>query len=293
MNNPSPLIPQGATPPREKSSLYFKVLMILTVHVVVIGGMLLQGCKDTAKDQAKTDANAAATGDTMAMAPANPNLTTTPAGATTDVPPTVNPNIRDAYTGTAVTAAPATPPAAGLMPPPKSTDLVPPGAPGETKEYAIAKGDTMGSIARKNGLSLKALMEANPGVEARKLQIGQKVQIPASSAALAATTTVGATPGATTEAASSDGAVYVVRSGDMLQKIAKRHGTSVKKIMAMNDLKTTSIRAGQKLKMPAPKAPASEPAATPAATSVVPPPATTPARVSAAAPAPAAPVAAN
>ena len=47
MNTNSPLIPQGTTPARGKSSLYFKVLMILTVHVVLIGGMLLQGCKVT------------------------------------------------------------------------------------------------------------------------------------------------------------------------------------------------------------------------------------------------------
>jgi LysM repeat protein len=283
-------------PPREKSSLYFKVLMILTVHVVVIGGMLLQGCKDTAKDQAKSDAAAATTGDTTAMAPANSNPMTAPAGAPTDMPLTINPNIKDAYTGNAATAAPATPslpPAVGMVPAPKSPDLLSPAAPGETKEYAIAKGDTLGSIARKNGLSLKALMEANPGVDSRKLQIGQKVQIPAAPAAMAATTAMGATPGATAEAAPSEGAVYVVKSGDILLKIAKTHGTSVKKIMAMNDLKTTSIRAGQKLKMPAPRISSFEPAATPASASVVPPPATTPARVSAVTPATPAPVAAN
>src|ERR1700722_17992959 len=53
MNTPSPFVPQGTQPPRGKSSLYFKVLMIVTVHVVLIGGMLLQGCKDIPKEQAK------------------------------------------------------------------------------------------------------------------------------------------------------------------------------------------------------------------------------------------------
>ena len=292
MNNPSPLIPQGAKPPRQKSSLYFKVLMILTVHVVVIGGMLLQGCKDTGKDQAKPDGSAVAAGDTTAMAPVNSNMTTTAVGVPVDVPPTVNPNIKDAYAGTATTAAPVTPlapSAVSLVPSAKSPDL---SAPGETREYAIAKGDTLGSIARKNGLSLKTLMEANPGVDARKLQIGQKVQIPAASAAMAATSTVGSAPGATTEAAAAGGSVYVVKSGDMLLRIAKSHGTSVKRIMAMNDLKSTSIRAGQKLKMPAPKASSMEPSATPASASAA-PAVTTPARTSAIAPATPAPVAAN
>jgi LysM repeat protein len=291
MNNPSPLIPQGATPPRGKSSLYFKVLMILTVHVVVIGGMLLQGCKDTAKDQAKTDTTAATTSDTTAMAPVNPNPPTAPTNATADVPSTVNPNINAAYAGTAASAAPVTPvtpPAAGLVPPPKSTDLASPAAPGEAKEYVIAKGDTLGSIAHRNGLSLRALMEANPGVDSKKLQIGQKVQVPAATTAITATSTTGSAPGASTDAATGEGGVYVVKSGDMLMKIAKRHGTSVKKIMAMNDLKSTSIHAGQKLKMPAPKGSSTEPAAT---TSV--PTTTTPARLSSGATAPAGPVAAN
>src|ERR1700722_9205696 len=98
MNTPSPLIPQGATPPRGKSSLYFKVLMILTVHVVVIGGMLLQGCKDTStKDQVKPDNATTTAADTTPM-PSN-TASTTPAPA--DVPPTVNPNISNAYVGTA------------------------------------------------------------------------------------------------------------------------------------------------------------------------------------------------
>jgi LysM repeat protein len=253
--------------------------MILTVHVVVIGGMLLQGCKDTAKDQAKTDpANAS---DTTAMAAANTNLPTAPTTPPTDVPPTVNPNIGAAYAGTTTTAGPvtsATSPAVGMVPPPKSTDITAAAASGDTKEYAIAKGDTLGSIAHRNGLSLKVLMEANPGVDSRKLQIGQKVQIPAAATAMASNIAPGATPGGTVDAVPGEGGLYVVKSGDMLFKIAKSHGTSVKKIMAMNELKSTSIRAGQKLKLPAPKASTLEPAMTPAATTAVPPPATTPAR---------------
>jgi LysM repeat protein len=257
--------------------------------------MLLQGCKDTAKDQAKTDGAAVGGTDTTAINPANSNLTTAPTATSTDVPPTVNPNIKDAYTGTADTAATTAPlpPAATTASAPKAADLGSPAALGETKEYAIAKGDTLGSIARRNGVSLKALMEVNPHLEARKLQIGQKVQIPAASAAVAATTSAGSAPGATADAAQGDGAVYVVKSGDMLFKIAKTHGTSVKKIMAMNELKTTSIRAGQKLKLPAPKVSASAPAVAPASASAVPPPATSPLKVAAAGSATAAPVAAN
>jgi LysM repeat protein len=291
MNTPSPLVPQGATPPKPKSSLYFKVLMILSVHVVVIGGMLLQGCKDNAKDQTKADSTGPTAGDTMAMTISNSTPMTAPISTTTDVPPTVNPNIQAAYSGTAVTAAPAAPPmppATSLVPPARASDLTA-SAPGETKEYVIAHGDTLGLIAKRNGLSLKALMAANPSVEPRKLQVGQKIQIPAAAAVVASATTTGAT----TEAVPGDGSVYVVKSGDMLFKIARSHGTSVKKIMAMNELKTTSIRAGQKLKLPAPKVTSSEPMTSPATASVATPAAASPTRVSAITPAPVGTVAAN
>jgi LysM repeat protein len=296
MNTPSPLVPQGATPPRGKSSLYFKILMILTVHVVVIGGMLLQGCKDTStKDQASKDSSLSPAAD-MTSPPGSTTASATPVpgGTAADMPQTLNPNISNAYAGATTSAAPAPQPSqpmTSVVPPARSTDLAVPAAQGETKDYVIAKGDTMAAIAHKNGLSLKALAEANPSVNPKKLQIGQKVQIPAGTAAVAATSPTGATPAAAGDAAPSEGSLYVVKSGDTLMKIAKTHGTSFKRIMAMNELKTTSIRAGQKLKMPAAKAASAEPASAPASASVA--PATSPARVSAAMPATASPVAAN
>jgi len=49
------------------------------------------------------------------------------------------------------------------------------------------------------------------------------------------------------------------QSGDNLTKIAKTHGTTVKAIQAENNLTTTKINVGQKLKIPA-KAAAAVPA---------------------------------
>jgi LysM repeat protein len=273
--------------------------MVLSVHVVVIGGMLLQGCKDTATTQAKQDGSTNAPGETTpAMANTTPMTNTAPG----EMPSAISPNnISNTLAGTGALPAPAMPaptPNTTVVPMAKSTDLSPAPATGEAKEYVIAKGDTLGAIARKNGVSLKALTEANPNVNAKKLQIGQKVQIPAGTAALATTNAPGATP-ALAGATPADGDVYVVKTGDTLTKIAKTHGTTFKKIMAMNDLKTTSIRAGQKLKLPAAKPSASEPAATPVSTpaaasaSLTPtPPAGAPMKVSAATPV-SSPVAAN
>jgi LysM repeat protein len=43
-------------------------------------------------------------------------------------------------------------------------------------EYVVAKGDTLGGIARKVGISLKQLQDLNPTVNANKMQIGQKLK---------------------------------------------------------------------------------------------------------------------
>jgi LysM repeat protein len=264
--------------------------MVLSVHVVVIGGMLVQGCNNTStKDQAKLDGAAAPSSDPSTMTAPAPN--TTPALPPMAEAPVTNPSLSATSTVTPLAAAPGPmPPAAGSMvSTPKSTDLVPPAAQGESKEYVIVKGDTLAAIAHKSGLSLKALEEANPNVNPKKLQIGQKVQIPAAAVALSTTSKEGAS-GAAAEAAPADGSIYVVKSGDMLFKIAKTHGTTVKKIMAMNDLKSTSIRTGQKLKLPAAKATATEPAATTTTAATT---SATPARVSAATTTTGTPVAAN
>ena len=66
-----------------------------------------------------------------------------------------------------------------------------------------------------------------------------------------------------------DATTYTVKSGDTLSKIAKLNHTSFKKIMALNDLKTTSIKVGQKLKVPV-KAAVTETPAAPASAAVVP-----------------------
>lgn len=43
-------------------------------------------------------------------------------------------------------------------------------------EYVVVKGDTLSGIARKQGVSLKALQDLNPGVGSN-LRIGQKLKV--------------------------------------------------------------------------------------------------------------------
>ena len=107
--------------------------------------------------------------------------------------------------------------------------------------YVVAAGDTLGAIAKKSGVSVKAIEDANPGIDPKRLQIKAKLQIPAGAAVASADTGAAAT---------GDSTIYVVKTGDILMKIAKAHNTTVKALEALNDMKTSSIKAGQKLKVP-------------------------------------------
>jgi LysM repeat protein len=76
------------------------------------------------------------------------------------------------------------------------------------------------------------------------MPIGTKLTIPAPTAA--------ATSAPGTMAATSTGGAdsYTVKAGDNLTTIAKTHGTSISAIQALNNLKSTQIKAGQTLRMP-------------------------------------------
>jgi len=265
MNTPNPLLPQGTLPPRERSTLFFKVLLVIAVHVVVFGGILMQGCKPTpSADKTKPDDSTSASTAPMSQ----------PGGDLPPVTPTPPPTSPTTPPGTPLpgTPPPLTPTPIAITQPPAPPPTAPPTTTGGSV-YVVAHGDILASIAKKNGVTLKALEEANPGVDPKKLKIGQKLQIPAGATAAS---TDAAKPGADAAAAASgDSTLYVVKSGDSLTKIAKAHNTSIKTIEALNDMKTANIKAGQKLKVPVMKVASAE-AAAPAAAPAVPAPVTPP-----------------
>jgi len=244
MNTPSPLVPQGTTRAKNKSTIRIAFFSILIVHVVFIGGLLIQGCT---KDNPPAGDKPAGT-NVMESMPANGDVATTPSATDPNavsgtVPTTETTAI--APVGTTSTALPGS-----ITTTTGATTGVTAVPTGATHEYAIAKGDTLGAIAKKNGVTLKALQDANPGLNAVRLQIGQKIQIPAGSSAVAST----ASAATIADTASTDSSVYTVKTGDRLEKIARSHGTTVKAIASLNGLKSiNSLKVGQKLKLPAAK----------------------------------------
>ncbi|HLP02613.1 MAG TPA: LysM peptidoglycan-binding domain-containing protein [Opitutaceae bacterium] len=51
-------------------------------------------------------------------------------------------------------------------------------AAGPGGDYTVKAGDTPAKIARAHGVSIDAIMAANPGLEPTKLKVGQKINLP-------------------------------------------------------------------------------------------------------------------
>jgi len=297
MNNESPLIPKGSLlEQKNKGRMRFKiaVFVVLGLHGVAVMALLMQGCKDRNAESTQTTSTPSASESRPDLTTTQPSLPTPSLDSTNPVAP------ENTTTGTvpATAAAPAapltTPTGVGSTTVPTVINPVP-AAPvtgaeippaGGVGDYKVAKGDTFAKIAKQAHVSLPALMAANPGVEAKKLKIGQTLHLPASATPAGATLPAG-TPGALTapgtspapnESAGSE-QVWVVKSGDSLIKIAGQFGVKVKALRAANNLKTDKIHVGQKLKIPA-----KPQGSTTAATAAVPAVSSTPAPVTGAGP---------
>lgn len=69
-------------------------------------------------------------------------------------------------------------------PQPTRTVTAPPPTPAKpvkilTRSYAVKAGETPASIARKYGVKLDVLLAANPGLDPKRLRVGQTIVIPA------------------------------------------------------------------------------------------------------------------
>ena len=323
MNNPNPFVPKGSLLEQQsarRSRLKLAVFCVLAVSVTGLVAMLIQGCKrekpsDTDLNPPSLDTNAPAMDTNLPpMSVSNPPVVVPPVATN---PPVVIPPVAPVEpvaaagseyvvvkgdslakiakkSGVTLKALQAANP--GVVPTKlkvgqklaipaggKSADATAPsvaaGGDAGGASYTVKSGDTLTKIAKKNGVTLKALEAANPGVVPTKLKVGQKLTVPAGGSAA-----TGSAASSVAAVGDTGGATYTVKSGDTLTKIAKKNGTTAKAIQAANGLTTTKIKVGQKLKIPS-KAEAAAPAAPAPVADTTPAPALPPISV----PAPAAP----
>lgn len=118
-------------------------------------------------------------------------------------------------------------------------------APGKGK-YVVRNGDHDWSIAKRYGTTASAIRALNPGLEWRRLQIGQAINVPGSGARTVASrsTSSGSTKvGSTTS--------YRVKSGENDWIIARRVGTTPSTIRRLNpSVKWSRLQIGTVLRVP-------------------------------------------
>ncbi len=288
MNNPNPFVPQGSLQEQQnqrRKHVKIGVLCVLTVSVASLMVMLIQGCKQ----KPNPDESATASVDTNTIPVPDTNVPPVDVSNQPPVTPSSNLVSVPSPTTSTLTAGSNLPPVTSPLPPaaaplPTTAPEAPAGG-----EYVVVKGDSLAKIAKKNGVSLKALTAANPGLNPKKLKIGQKLVLPAGGKSGADGAAVPATATATAE---PEGESYTVKSGDTLTKIAKAHHVKLKELQAANGLTTTKIKVGEKLKIPAKgeAAPATPASVAPPAVEMTPAPMTpAPALPTVTAPAPATP----
>ena len=215
---------------RRRSKLRAVLLYVLVFHVLLLGGWLIQGCKRRHAEIEKSELaqvnSARTTGTNAAVQPAR-----------------LETNWSIPFQSMSVQTAPASgvPKAFAQQPTPT------------TKAYRIERGDTLARIAQRNGVSQKALTQANPGVQSAKLRVGQSLRIPDGSQVAVAVKL-------TTNAARGNGqppvgdSLYTIKSGDTLSKVAQTHGTTMSALRGLNQLNSDQLLVGKTLKLPAPAA---------------------------------------
>jgi peptidoglycan DL-endopeptidase LytF len=122
------------------------------------------------------------------------------------------------------------------------------------RTQAVADGDNFWSVARRHGVTVAALTQANPGVEPTKLRIGQTLVIPDAGqpAVAAAPAPAPAANPAVAAAPAQPGPGYTVADGDNFWSIARRLGLDVAELKRVNAaVDPQKLQPGQVLALPA------------------------------------------
>jgi len=109
-------------------------------------------------------------------------------------------------------------------------------------QHKIQRGETLGIIGKRYGVSVSLLMAANPGIQPRRLRVGQRLVVPVSK-------TGRANPQSAPRMLSVEGRRYhQVRWGESLWVIARRYGVTVDDLRRWNGIgRNDVLKSGARL----------------------------------------------
>lgn len=207
-------------------------LIVLSIHVVAIGGFFaIQGCGTVQKEPRAVEPAPAPVmppkaAVTQQKAPAAPRRAIRPLAPVDPAPPVMDHKL-------------------------------------SSETYVVQKGDSISKIAQRYDVSSKEICELNNIKNPNAVRVGQKLILPAyakrlpqgsahvSSAPSSSKKPAGKpAPSVSASKPTIAGGEYVVKSGDMLSKIAVKSGTTVKALREANKLTNDKIVVGQKLIIP-------------------------------------------
>ena len=123
--------------------------------------------------------------------------------------------------------------------------------------YKVKKGDSLDKIAKKHNTTIGALLKLNNMKMKEPLYVGRLVRVAAREKDIteAKKNTETKTAHTDVESSSAKGVeevvVYKVKRGDSLDKIAKKHNTTISTLLKLNNMKLRdSLYVGRKLKIP-------------------------------------------
>jgi LysM repeat protein len=117
--------------------------------------------------------------------------------------------------------------------------------------YTVVRGDTLGSIARRYNTTFTALAEFNSLADPNLIYVGQVLNVPGEGDAAAPAATETPAPSDGGETTDTPAGSYTVQSGDTLNSIARRFGTSSTQIAQLNGITNPNlIFVGQVLNVP-------------------------------------------
>lgn len=101
--------------------------------------------------------------------------------------------------------------------------------------HTVRRGETLGGIAKRYGVSLAEVMKLNNIRNAARIEVGQPIRLPV---------------GARSRPAPRLATVHVVRRGETLSHIARKYRVTVEGLMRINGLSDPSlVRVGQRLRL--------------------------------------------